>query len=114
MTGLGETIEKFWSNGRRLRKKSVQILAYVAETERTFIKQRQAEGIAAAKQKGVKFGCKKQELPKDFEIYYHMWNEGKISLRKAAKALQMNHSTFYRRCKEQKEIKESCFKKSTL
>ena len=41
----------------------LQILAYVAETERSFIKQRQAEGIAAAKEKGVKFGCSKKELP---------------------------------------------------
>ena len=84
----------------------LQILAYVAETERAFIKQRQAEGIAAAKLKGVQFGCKKTELPDEFEKYYHMWNEGEISLRKAAEALQMNHTTFYRRCMERKEIIE--------
>ncbi len=85
----------------------LQILAYVAETERAFIRQRQAEGIAAAKQKGVRFGCRKLELPKDFEIYYQMWDEGKISLRKAAEALQMNHTTFYRRCKELKRTEEN-------
>ena len=84
----------------------LQILAYVAETERAFIKQRQAEGIAAAKLKGVQFGCKKTELPDEFEKYYHMWNKGEISLRKAAEALQMNHTTFYRRCMERKEIIE--------
>ena len=89
----------------------LQILAYVAETERAFIKQRQAEGIAAAKQKGVRFGCKKAELPKEFETYYQMWNEGKISSRKAAEALKMKHTTFYRRCVERKEVvKENCFK----
>ncbi len=89
----------------------LQILAYVAETERAFIKQRQAEGIAAAKQKGVKFGCKKAELPKEFEKYYQMWNEGKISLRKAAEILKMKHTTFYRRCVERKGVvKENCFK----
>ncbi len=88
----------------------LQILAYVAETERAFIKQRQAEGIAAAKRNGIKFGCRKQELPDDFIIYYKMWDEGKISLRKAAKALQMNYSTFYRRCKEQKKTEENCSK----
>ena len=84
----------------------LQILAYVAETERAFIKQRQAEGIAAAKRKGVRFGCQRTELPEEFEKYYQMWNEGEISLRKAAEALQMNHTTFYRRCMERKEIVE--------
>lgn len=89
----------------------LQILAYVAETERAFIKQRQAEGIAAAKQKGVQFGCKKAELPKEFEKYYQMWNEGKISSRKAAEILKMKHTTFYRRCVERKGVvKENCFK----
>ena len=90
---------------------ALQILAYVAETERSFIKQRQAEGIAAAKRKGIRFGCQKKELPKDFKVYYQMWIEGKISLRKAAKALQMNHTTFYRRCIEyQREMEKNCFK----
>lgn len=88
----------------------LQILAYVAETERAFIKQRQAEGIAAAKQRGIRFGCRKQELPENFETYYQMWNEGKISLRKAAEVLQMNHTTFYRRCREKKEKEENCSK----
>lgn len=89
----------------------LQILAYVAETERSFIKQRQAEGIAAAKKRGVRFGCRKAETPGDFEKYYKMWSEGKISLRKAAAALQMNHTTFYRRCIELKEKNmENCSK----
>lgn len=89
----------------------LQILAYVAETERSFIKQRQAEGIAAAKKRGVRFGCHKVEMPEDFEKYYNMWNEGKISLRKAAAALQMNYTTFYRGCLEYKEKKlENCSK----
>lgn len=81
----------------------LQILAYVAETERAFIRQRQAEGIAAAKQRGIQFGCKKKDVPEDFEKYYQLWREEKISLRKAAEELQMNYSTFYRRCMEQKE-----------
>lgn len=90
----------------------LQILAYVAETERAFIKQRQAEGIAAAKLKGVQFGCKKTELPDEFEKYYQLWRKGEISLRKAAEALQMNHTTFYRRCMERQKItEENCLKK---
>ena len=84
----------------------LQILAYVAETERAFIRQRQAEGIAAAKLRGVRFGCQRTELPDEFEMYFQMWSEGEISSRKAAEALKMNHTTFYRRCMEQKKISE--------
>lgn len=91
----------------------LQILAYVAETERAFIRQRQAEGIAAAKLRGTQFGCRKKDVPEAFEMYSQLWREGKISLRKAAETLEMNHSTFYRRCMEQnKEEKnvENCSK----
>lgn len=89
----------------------LQILAYVAETERTFIRQRQAEGIAVAKQKGVHFGREKTDLPHEFEKYCQMWREGKISLRRAADALHMSHVTFYRRCLEQQKIiEENCYK----
>ena len=80
----------------------LQILAYVAETERAFIKQRQAERIAVAKQKGVRFGCRKKEVPADFEKYYQLWCNEKITIRKAAEELGMNYTTFYRRCKEMK------------
>ncbi|MBD5504233.1 MAG: recombinase family protein [Lachnospiraceae bacterium] len=78
----------------------LQILAYVAETERAFIKSRQAEGIAVAKAKGVRFGCQKKEMPEKFEQYYLLWKQGRISTRQAAVELGMSHSTFYRRCKE--------------
>lgn len=87
----------------------LQILAYVAETERAFIRQRQAEGIAVAKQRGIQFGCRKKEVPMEFEKYYRLWREDKISLRKAAEILEMNYSTFYRRCMEQKSM-EICSK----
>ena len=90
----------------------LQILAYVAETERSFIKQRQAEGIAVAKAKGVKFGCRKIKTPHDFDKYFKMWEQGEISTRKAANELNMSHSTFYRRCCEQvKEKGKICNKK---
>ncbi len=82
----------------------LQILAYVAETERNFIKSRQAEGIAVAKAKGVKFGCQRKELPQEFEHQYLLWTEGKISVRQAAKELGMSHSTFHRRCKERENV----------
>ena len=79
----------------------LQILAYVAETERSFIRQRQAEGIAIAKAKGVKFGIRKLKVPDAFDEYFDMWRRGEISTRKAACVLNMSHSTFYRRCCEQ-------------
>lgn len=88
----------------------LQILAYVAETERTFIRQRQAEGIAAAKLKGVRFGCRKLDAPDGFETYYALWKERKISVRKAAELCHMNYSTFYRRCKEKENIEKNSFK----
>lgn len=81
----------------------LQILAYVAETERAFIKQRQAEGIAIAKKNGVKFGREKLDLPRNFEEYHRLWKDKKISVREAAKAVGMSTSTFYRRCREKEE-----------
>ena len=84
----------------------LQILAYVAETERAFIRQRQAEGIAAAKAKGVRFGCHRIEIPHNFREYFEMWEYGDISSRNAASALNMSHSTFYRRCREQLEMEK--------
>lgn len=78
----------------------LQILAYVAETERSFIKQRQAEGIASAKARGVRFGAMKKVPPNEFNIYYEMWCRGEITVRKAAKELGISASMFYRRSKE--------------
>lgn len=78
----------------------LQILAYVAETERSFIKQRQAEGIAVAKEKGVHFGRAKKQVPVQFQEYYELWKKGDITTREAAKHLKMSHTTFYRKCKE--------------
>ena len=74
----------------------LQILSYVAQTERQFIRQRQAEGIAAAKAKGVHFGRKPVELPPDFETVRQDYNNGKLSLSAGAELLGMSKSTFHR------------------
>lgn len=78
----------------------LQILAYVAQTERDFIRQRQAEGIAAAKAKGKKFGRKPIEMPDEFDEVFVEWYDGQLSPDAAAKRLQISRSTFYRRCKQ--------------
>ena len=78
----------------------LQILAYVAETERSFIKQRQAEGIAVAKQKGIRFGRSRLEVAENFDLYYELWMKGEMSLRKAAEEMKVSYSTFYRWCME--------------
>ena len=82
----------------------LQILSYVAQTEREFIKKRQAEGIAAAKARGVKFGAKHKEVPKDFEILKESWQKGEISVRKAAQQLNIPPSTFHKWCKDAKSV----------
>ena len=72
----------------------LQILSYVAQTERDFIRQRQAEGIEAAKARGVRFGREPMERPKSFDDLREAWMYGKISARYAAKQLGVTHKTF--------------------
>ena len=72
----------------------LQVLSFVAENERTNIRQRQAEGIAAAKAKGVRFGRERAALPDSFERLRRAWRSGQMSLREAADACGMPKSTF--------------------
>ena len=74
----------------------LQLLSYVAQTEREFIRQRQAEGIAAAKANGVRFGRRPMERPAEFEKLCSDWIEGKLASRIAAKKLGISHQTFIR------------------
>ena len=89
---------------------TLQIMAYLAQTEREFIRRRQAEGIAIAKAKGVRFGAEKKEIPESFEENYLLWKNGKISTREAARRSGMSHSTFYRRSKDFENSCEKCIK----
>lgn len=72
----------------------LQILSFVAENERENIRQRQAEGIAAAKARGVRFGRPPKPLPENFYTNCKLWEEGRISGKAAAKACGMPLSTF--------------------
>jgi DNA invertase Pin-like site-specific DNA recombinase len=72
----------------------LQILSYVAQTERDFIHSRQAEGISAAKLRGVRFGRPTLERPAEFHKVFTAWKRGKISAREAGRRLGVNHMTF--------------------
>jgi DNA invertase Pin-like site-specific DNA recombinase len=73
----------------------LQLLSFVAENERETIKQRQAEGIAAAKARGVPFGRPPLPLPDNFHELHRAWREKELSLKQAAQAAGMSESTFY-------------------
>lgn len=82
------------------------LLSYVAENERTNIRQRQAEGIAAAKARGVHFGRRPNPLPENFYEVYQQWKMKKISVSEAAKQCGMTQTTFFERAR--------AYEKSTL
>ncbi|MCQ4863215.1 recombinase family protein [Pseudoflavonifractor phocaeensis] len=72
----------------------LQLLSYVAQTEREFIRQRQAEGIAAAKSRGVQFGRKPKEKPPEYPTVLEAWRRKELSARAAATRLGVTHKTF--------------------
>ena len=84
----------------------LQVLSFVAENERTNIKQRQAEGIAAAKAKGVRFGRPPRPLPPGFHDAYQKWRSGDITCTEAAQRCNMSLSTF--------RYRAEIYQKSTL
>lgn len=74
----------------------LQLLSYVAQTEREFLRQRQAEGIAAARKRGVRFGPPPKQRPENFVECLAAWKSGGISAREAARRLHVSHKTFLR------------------
>lgn len=80
----------------------LQILSYVAQTERENIRQRQMEGIAAAKLRGIQFGRPRKPVPENFFHVKEQWEKGKINSRQAAKELQIAQDTFLRWVRERK------------
>lgn len=79
------------------------LLSYVAENERGMIRQRQAEGIAAAKAKGIRFGRPPKPLPDNFYIVYQQWISGKLTNEEAAKECGMPTTTFRYRAENYKK-----------
>ncbi len=78
----------------------LQVLSFVAQSERENIRKRQEEGIRAAKLRGVEFGRPSIEIPNNFVHLVNQWEQGKISALEAANASKMSISTFYRRLRE--------------
>lgn len=78
----------------------LQLLSYVAQTEREFNRQRQAEGIAAAKARGVHFGRSPIDRGENYEAVMTAWRRGDISGRAAARELGVAHGTFQRWCRD--------------
>lgn len=84
----------------------LQILSFVAQSERENIKKRQAEGIAAAKAKGVRFGRPEKEVPEDFGKLVRAWEQKKLPLSEVLKQCGMSEATFYRRLREYRLLRD--------
>ncbi|MFF0828847.1 recombinase family protein [Brevibacillus sp. NPDC003359] len=94
--------------GKLMEDQFLSLLSYVAEQERKKNKQRQAEGIEIAKNNGVRFGRRKQEINADFIRIYGEWKSGLITATEGMKRLELKPNTFYRRVKEyENQIKKS-------
>lgn len=78
----------------------LQVLSFVAQNERENIRKRQAQGIAAAKARGVRFGREAIPIPDNFEIAVKRWEHGEIGMAEVLTLTQLKESTFYRRLRE--------------
>jgi len=84
----------------------LNLLSFVAQNERENIRQRQAEGIAAAKARGVRFGRPIKKPPEDFAILVKLWERGKLPLPKLLEQTDFKIATFYRRLRELRATKQ--------
>ena len=78
----------------------LQMLSFVAQTEREKIRERQRQGIEAAKAQGVRFGRPRVEMPENYPEIVARWNRGEFTAREAARMLGVSRSTFFRRVRE--------------
>jgi DNA invertase Pin-like site-specific DNA recombinase len=84
----------------------LQILSFVAETERSNIKKRQEQGIAAAKARGVRFGRPEKPVPDNFVEIVRQWDTRQISTKEALRLCNMSRATFYRKIRENDSTKD--------
>ncbi len=85
----------------------LQILSFVAQSECENIKKRQAQGIAAAKAKGIKFGRPEKQVPDDFGKIVKAWEQKKLSFAEVLKRCNMSEATFYRRLREYRFLQDN-------
>ena len=92
----------------------LQILSFVAQSERENIKKRQAEGIAAAKLKGVRFGRPEKEIPENFENLVQQWEDKQITFSQVLSFCNMSEATFYRKVREYRLTNKQKRKRETI
>lgn len=85
----------------------LQILSFVAQNERENMKRRQAQGIAAAKAKGIQFGRPVKNIPDNFWQLVRLWEKKDVSLEKILKSCDISESTFYRRLRELRSLQKT-------
>lgn len=93
---------------------TLQILSFVAQSERESIRKRQEQGIAAAKQRGVQFGRPQTPLPEGFETIVFAWENGWITAGEAFEKCGMSESTFFRRLREYRSNRKAAVKRCTF
>ena len=81
----------------------LQILSFVAQSERENIRKRQAQGIVAAKEKGVRFGRPENKIPENFEELIALWEQKRLPLSEVLEQCDMSESTFYRRLRKYRD-----------
>ena len=84
----------------------LQILSFVAQNERENIRKRQAQGIAVAKAKGIKFGRPEIVLPENFGELVHEWKKKRFPLSEVLEVCKMSEATFYRKLREYRLLKQ--------
>ena len=100
---LLDTRSKRDLTGKLMANVFLQFLSYVAETERNLIRQRQMEGIAAAKDRGMRFGREPIPVPAEFSSVYEKWKRKELSAHQAGKALHVSRNTFLKWAHEAKQ-----------
>lgn len=79
---------------------TLQVMSFAAQLERENIRQRQAEGIAAAQARGIRWGNKEKKFPEDFDVLYDKWKKGEMNTQSIMECCDMKRTAFYKHLKE--------------